>query len=326
MPRTMMLDMQDLTRPARTAGLLALLCALAAVPRLSAQDPVAFSRPEPTLSYTQGSEVKIVGYIIRRNGDSVLVRDETTDAVSLLMLTDNTKISKPSGGLFDLGRERQNADQLIPGLRVRVRGTGGMNGEAEANSIEFHTSAERVAEGVAAGTVDLKTFTDSAIAATHDTLAAMTGRARDSLNAIVDRARETVRALNRRISDVNKYDMVQSRTVFFATGRAEITPEGARVLDDMITASKDQHCGCVFEIKGFTDSQGGAIMNDVLSYRRAESVIMYLTQRDVPLNAIATPLGYGEMKPIATNESSSGRAMNRRAEVRLLVSRVSLTE
>ena len=326
MPRTMMLDRQELTRPARTtAGLLALLCALAAVPRLSAQDPVAYSRPQANLSYVQGSDVRITGFILTRNGDSVLVRDETTNAISLVMLNDNTRISTPSGTL-NLGRTRQDVETLIPGLRVRVKGTGNMNGAADASSILFHVSAQRVAQGVAAGTVDLKTFTDSAIAATTDTLAAITTRARDTLNAIVDRARETVKSLNARISDVNKYDMVQSRTVFFATGRWEISPEGQRVLDDMISAAKDQHCGCVFEVKGFTDSQGHPVMNDVLSYRRAESVIKYLSARGIGLNNIATPLGYGEMKPIATNESSMGRAQNRRAEVRLLVSRLSLTQ
>ena len=162
MPRTMMLDMQELTRPARTtAGLLALLCALAAVPRLSAQN-VSSSRPQPKLSYVQGADVKITGYIISRSGDSVLVRDETTDAISLVMLNDDTKISTPSGTL-NLGRERHATKTLIPGLRVRLKATGGMSGEAVASSILFHTSAERVAEGVAAGTVDLKAFTDSAL-------------------------------------------------------------------------------------------------------------------------------------------------------------------
>ena len=113
MPRTMMLDMQDLTRPARTtAGLLALLCALAAVPRLSAQN-VSSSRPQPTLSYVQGAEVKITGYIISRSGDSVLVRDETTDAISLVMLNDETKISTPSGTL-NLGRDRRDARNTHP--------------------------------------------------------------------------------------------------------------------------------------------------------------------------------------------------------------------
>jgi OmpA-OmpF porin, OOP family len=325
MPRTMMLDMQELTRPARTtAGLLALLCALAAVPRLQAQN-VSSSRPQPNLSYVQGSDVRIVGYILSRNGDSVLVRDETTDAISLVMLNDDTRISTPSGEL-NLGRKRQDVETLIPGLRVRVRGTGGMGGEAQANSILFHASAQRVAEGVAAGTVDLKAFTDSAVTATSDTLAAITNRAKDTLNAIVDRARETVKSLNRRISDVNKFDLLQSRTVFFTTGRWEILPDGQRVLDDMISASKAQNCGCSFEVMAFTDSQGRPLMNDMLSYRRAMSVIKYLTDHGVDQSAIATPLGFGEMRPIATNESASGRAINRRAEVRLVVSRAALSE
>jgi outer membrane protein OmpA-like peptidoglycan-associated protein len=321
----MMLDMQELRRPVRNAArLLALLCALAAAPRLHAQNVVA-SRPQPNLSYVQGSDVRITGYILSRNGDSVLVRDETTDAISLVMLNDDTKISTPSGTL-NLGRRRQDVETLIPGLRVRVRGTGGMGGEAQASSILFHVSAQRVAEGVAAGTVDLKAFTDSAIAATTDSLAAITSRARDTLNAIVDRARETVKSLNARIADVNKFDMVQSRTVFFATGKWDITYEGQRVLDDMIAASNARTCGCRFEVTGYTDSQGRAVMNDLLSYRRSMSVIKYLTSHGVDLANIATPLGFGEMKPIATNESSSGRAMNRRAEVRLLVSRAVLTQ
>ena len=47
----------------------------------------------------QGSEAKITGFIISRNGDSLLVRDETTDAISLVTVTDETKISTPSGTL-----------------------------------------------------------------------------------------------------------------------------------------------------------------------------------------------------------------------------------
>jgi len=203
---------------------------------------------------------------------------------------------------------------------------GELGGEAQASSILFHTSAQRVAEGVAAGTLDLRAFTDSAITATSDTINAITSRARDTLNAIVDRARGTVASLNRKIENINKYDLSQSRTVFFATGRWEILPDGQRVLDDMIRASKAQNCGCAFEVTGFTDSKGHPVMNDVLSYRRALSVIKYLTANGVDLRSISTPLGYGEMKPIATNESSSGRAMNRRAEVRLLVSRAALDQ
>src|SRR5262249_566302 len=138
MTRTMMLDLQELRRPARNAArLLALLCALAAAaPRVRAQNVVA-ERPQPSLSYVQGSEARITGFIVSRNGDSLLVRDETTDAISLVTVNDDTRISTPSGTLA-LGRRRQGEDTLIPGLKVHLRGTGGMGGELVASSILFH--------------------------------------------------------------------------------------------------------------------------------------------------------------------------------------------
>lgn len=322
MPRTSLsLDMQQLTRSARYgAGLLALLSALAAAPRLQAQDPVVMSRPQPNLSFMQGSEAKITGYIISRNGDSLLVRDETTEAISLVTVNDETKISTPTGAL-KLGKKRQGEETLIPGLRVNLKGTGGMGGELVAESILFHSSAQKVAEGVAAGTVDLRAFTDSATRATADSLAAITNRARDTLTALITRGRNSVVSINNRIDLIDTYDLSQSRTVFFASGRAELLPDAKYTLDQMVRACKSMK-GCVFEVSGFTDSRGSMRLNDVLSYWRSQSVVKYLTQvGNVPLRDIATPAGYSESEPIATNSTGSGRAMNRRVQVRLLQNR-----
>src|SRR5262252_5030491 len=252
MTRTMMIDLQELRRPARNAArLLALLCALAAAPRVHAQDPVALTRPQPTLSWVQGSDVKITGFIISRNGDSLLVRDETTDAISLVTLNDDTRISRPSG-TFALGRRRQGEDTLIPGLKVHLRGTGGMGGEVVASSVLFHASAQNVAEGVAAGTLDMRVFMDSATAANRDSLEAVTARGRDTINALVERARGTITNINNRIDNLAKYDLSQSRAIFFATGRAELTYEAKHTLDNMISACKSMNT-CVFEVSGFTD-------------------------------------------------------------------------
>jgi len=316
----MMLDVQELRRPARNAArLLALLCALAAAPRLHAQN-VSSTRPQPNLSYVQGSEAKITGFIISRNGDSLLVRDETSDAISLVTVTDETKISTPSGTL-KLGKKRQGEDTLIPGLKVHLKGAGGMGGELVAESILFHATAQNVAEGVAAGTLDMKFFMDSATAATRDSLEAVTARARDTLNAIVTRARDSISSINNRIANIDKFDLSQSRAVFFASGRADLLPEAKRQLNDMITACKGMH-GCVFEVSGYTDSRGSMSLNERLSYWRSQSVVQYLTQTGgIALRDIATPAGYAETEPIATNATASGRAMNRRVQVRLLVNR-----
>jgi len=149
----------------------------------------------------------------------------------------------------------------------------------------------------------------------------VTARGRDTINAILARARDSIGSINGRIENLGKFDLSQSRAVFFASGRAELTPEAKRTLDNMITACKGMS-GCVFEVSGFTDSRGSMSLNERLSYWRSQSVVQYLTQTGgIALRDIATPAGYAETEPIATNASASGRAMNRRVQVRLLVNR-----
>jgi outer membrane protein OmpA-like peptidoglycan-associated protein len=62
--------------------------------------------------------------------------------------------------------------------------------------------------------------------------------------------------------------------------------------------------------------------NRALSQRRADAVIRYLVENhSIPLRRIVTPYGYGELNPVAENESREGRAQNRRVEVKLLVNK-----
>ena len=59
-----------------------------------------------------------------------------------------------------------------------------------------------------------------------------------------------------------------------------------------------------------------------LSQRRADAVIRYLVENhNIPLRRIVTPYGYGEMNPVAENETREGRAQNRRVEIKLLVNK-----
>ena len=65
-------------------------------------------------------------------------------------------------------------------------------------------------------------------------------------------------------------------------------------------------------IEGHTDSSGAAAYNQSLSEKRAASVRDYLVnQADVDA-ARLTSRGYGETRPIATNDTAEGRAQNRR--------------
>jgi outer membrane protein OmpA-like peptidoglycan-associated protein len=67
-------------------------------------------------------------------------------------------------------------------------------------------------------------------------------------------------------------------------------------------------------VEGYTDSTGSDSYNQQLSERRAESVRRALTRAGVDPQRIQA-VGYGEEYPVASNDSPSSRAMNRRVEV-----------
>ncbi|MEM0933684.1 MAG: OmpA family protein, partial [Bacteroidota bacterium] len=70
-------------------------------------------------------------------------------------------------------------------------------------------------------------------------------------------------------------------------------------------------------VEGHTDSVGSAKTNQRLSESRANSVRDFLVDKGIGADRL-TAIGYGEDKPIATNNTRSGRAQNRRVEINLI--------
>lgn len=70
-------------------------------------------------------------------------------------------------------------------------------------------------------------------------------------------------------------------------------------------------------VAGHTDSRGDARYNLALSEKRARIVRDYLIARGVESSRLSAR-GYGETEPVASNETATGRAMNRRVELRIL--------
>ena len=66
-------------------------------------------------------------------------------------------------------------------------------------------------------------------------------------------------------------------------------------------------------ISGHTDNTGSEPFNEKLSLNRAQSVKDFLVTKGVTQDRIATT-GHGSQKPIADNDTTSGRALNRRVE------------
>ena len=73
----------------------------------------------------------------------------------------------------------------------------------------------------------------------------------------------------------------------------------------------------VFLVEGHTDSRGSDSYNLNLSDRRAASVRTYLTGKGLSNSRIQSR-GFGEVRPIATNETEAGRQTNRRVELSII--------
>ena len=73
----------------------------------------------------------------------------------------------------------------------------------------------------------------------------------------------------------------------------------------------------LIDVYGHTDPSGGDAINVPLSKNRAESVASYLGQQGVNRARIATQ-GFGSSQPIADNGTETGRAQNRRVEIRIV--------
>lgn len=101
--------------------------------------------------------------------------------------------------------------------------------------------------------------------------------------------------------------------VLFDTAQAELKPQGFRTVEKLAEFLNEYPERRV-KIEGHTDSRGSDSFNQSLSERRALSVKAALISRGIdPARAQAT--GLGEAYPKASNDTSSGRQLNRRVEI-----------
>ena len=100
-------------------------------------------------------------------------------------------------------------------------------------------------------------------------------------------------------------------SIQFETGRAAIKPGSLLILDQVALQMLAHQEVKRLRIEGHTDSQGSAAGNLSLSQARAEAVRDYLVGRGVAAVRLV-PTGFGETRPIASNDTAAGRAENRR--------------
>jgi outer membrane protein OmpA-like peptidoglycan-associated protein len=104
--------------------------------------------------------------------------------------------------------------------------------------------------------------------------------------------------------------------ITFSTGSAELSASFLKVLDGVALVLK-KYDKTIVEVDGHTDSVGKSDYNQKLSERRATAVAQYLIGKGIKQERTIT-VGAGETHPVASNDTESGRALNRRVELTLL--------
>jgi OOP family OmpA-OmpF porin len=121
------------------------------------------------------------------------------------------------------------------------------------------------------------------------------------------------------VVDVNGCEIRDEITlpgVNFETNSDRLLPEAVGVLAEA-TQTLLRNPQLVVEVAGHTDSDGAADYNLDLSNRRAAAVRQFFIDRGVPADQLSAR-GYGETQPIAENNTSTGKAQNRRVVLRVL--------
>jgi outer membrane protein OmpA-like peptidoglycan-associated protein len=104
--------------------------------------------------------------------------------------------------------------------------------------------------------------------------------------------------------------------VYFRTNRDIIQPRSFALLDN-VAAVLQSHLTVRVRIEGHTDDRGDDGYNKELSQRRADQVMRYLVRKGVDASRLEA-VGYGEEKPLQSNDAEAGRAANRRVDFNII--------
>jgi len=220
----------------------------------------------------------------------------------------NTAAAKKES-LEDIDRLAYVAKQKIATAQEVARAKA-----AEANIA--NASSERNAVRLEARTAEAERAKREAEAAQAAAMAAQqqANAAAEQNRALADRAAKLEAMLVELHAKQTERGMVVTiGDVLFATGQANLTPNGTATLRKLADVMQQNPERTVL-VEGFTDSTGSTSYNQDLSQRRANAVAMALAEMGIERQRIATK-AYGEAFPVAGNDSASNRQLNRRVEI-----------
>jgi len=144
----------------------------------------------------------------------------------------------------------------------------------------------------------------------------VSSKAEEAKSSSGEALREAQEALRKAVA-IGEYKELGTKAINFDFDKYALSNIAQNVLDE-IGMMMQEDPQLVLEISGHADATGPEKYNLVLGHNRAENVVRYLSEKfNISLGRMYI-VSFGEIKPIAENDSPKGRAANRRVELRLL--------
>lgn len=251
-------------------------------------------------------------------------RDYTMEDIVLWHQQQLAKINEPIGGQLPFN---QPHDQVVLGLKAAVNNTMAERNVARNEKLkseqQLKTQRKDAEAKIAAITFASQEEAEK-IRAQYEARLTMTEKERQEL-VRKDREEyekfELVQAMfapnEANVYRQRKNVLVSAHGFQFPSGQSEIQTDNFPLMNKIIQAVKT-FPGARIEVTGHTDATGDDATNQVLSEARAEKVARFLVEVGGFSSNQVNSRGFGESKPVASNESSEGRAQNRRVEIAIL--------
>src|SRR5215470_5774808 len=280
------------------------------------------------------NKARVEGMIITRTGETLIVSNPQGRVTVILTADTRTKDDR---GLFGLETQEMGSTVLIPGLKVKVDGVSEDQGRVVAKTITVDGDDLETAEMIQAGLHPTAQQVEANVQTLESHKQAIAGHEKDiaaNKQAIagheqdiaantkkIEQNMKDIQENTDRFTALTEYDIKHAAVVKFAAGSSQISADEQEQLRQ-VAQTAVRLKGYIVEVMGYTDSTGGAIMNDKLSEDRAKAVVRYLIREGkVPVRHIVAPAAMGEYQPAGSNETKEGRAGNRRVEVKVLVNK-----
>jgi outer membrane protein OmpA-like peptidoglycan-associated protein len=116
-------------------------------------------------------------------------------------------------------------------------------------------------------------------------------------------------------TEEGQIDLIMPGNITFDVGKSDVADSFVPTLQS-VAKVLNEYENTLVTISGHTDSTGAEDFNQLLSEQRATAVANIVLQEGIIVERVAA-IGYGELQPIATNDTAEGRAENRRVEITL---------